>query len=180
MIRPTPPYQTDHVAWAMSFRKAAPRGGYFLIESLVYIGVLFVVLGVGYTAADHYIENSVALRRSADDLANALHAGERWRADVRSSTNIVVAQTADGLQLLRIQRPKNEISYLFATNTVFRRIGENAWSPALTHVRASSMSSDQRQQTMAWRWELELQIRAKRTRITPIFTFLATAQRLPD
>src|SRR5262245_41377459 len=137
------------------------RRGYYLIESLVYIGVLFVVLGVGYTAADHYIENSVAMRRSADDLANALHAGERWRADIRSSTNIVVTQTSEGQQLFRIQRPQNEISYLFATHTVFRRVGENVWSSALTHVRASAMSPDKRQQITAWRWELEMQIRAK-------------------
>src|SRR4029077_12950063 len=58
------------------------QGGYLLTEALVYIGLLFVILGVGYLAMDRSIDNSVLLRRNADDIANALHAGERWRADV--------------------------------------------------------------------------------------------------
>ena len=41
----------------------------------------------GYAAMYRCIDSSIALRRNADDITSALHAGERWRADVRSATN---------------------------------------------------------------------------------------------
>ena len=42
-------------------RKVSGPGAYMLTEALVYIGVLFVLLGVGYAALYRCIENSVAL-----------------------------------------------------------------------------------------------------------------------
>src|ERR1041384_5004380 len=59
--------------------------GYLMVEALVYIGVVFVVLGVGYAALYRCIDNSAVMRRTANDITKAMHAGERWRADVRAA-----------------------------------------------------------------------------------------------
>src|SRR5439155_11435731 len=69
--------------------KPQVRSGYMLIEALVYIGVSFLLLGIGFAAMYRCIDNSVGLRRSADDITSALHAGERWRADVRATVRPV-------------------------------------------------------------------------------------------
>ena len=63
--------------------RRSKAAGFQLIEALVYIAVVFVVLGAGYEALYRCIDSSITLRRNADDITNALHAGERWRADVR-------------------------------------------------------------------------------------------------
>src|ERR1019366_10279726 len=63
-----------------SGQPGASHCGYLLIEALVYIGVVAALLGVAYAAAYRSIDRSIALRRSADDITSALHAGERWRA----------------------------------------------------------------------------------------------------
>ena len=67
-------------------RRAGQRG-YLLIEALVYIAVIVALLGVAYAAMYRCIDRSIALRRNADDITSALHAGERWRADVRAATS---------------------------------------------------------------------------------------------
>ena len=63
------------------------RDASFLIEALVYFSVVVVLLAIAYMALDRCIGNSIALRRAADDIGNALRTGERWRADVRNSTS---------------------------------------------------------------------------------------------
>ena len=63
--------------------------GYLLIEALVYIAVVVTLLGVAYAAMYRCVDRSFALRRNADDITSALHAGERWRADVRAATSRV-------------------------------------------------------------------------------------------
>jgi hypothetical protein len=154
---------------------------YFLIEALVYIAVLFVLLGVGYAAMYRCVDSSVALRRNADDVTRALHAGERWRADVRSATSMVSVEETAGEQLLHLQGPSQEIVYRFATNSVSRRLGAGRWACVLPNVKSSSMKPDSREYATAWRWELELETRAqgsvKPSRVRPLFTFLAIPER---
>jgi hypothetical protein len=52
----------------MNTRSIQRNHGYLLVECLAYIGVLFVLLGVSYLALFRCINNSVALRRNAEDL----------------------------------------------------------------------------------------------------------------
>jgi hypothetical protein len=157
----------------MKKREAA----YLLTEALVYIGLVLLVLGAGYAAMSRCIDNSIALRRNADDLSSALHAGERWRADVRSATTPPRLETTAGEQMLYLSGTRGEVAYRFSANTLFRRRGAGVWSPVLTSVKTSAMQSDARQKVIAWRWELELQGRGKGTvkpgRVRPLFTFLA-------
>jgi hypothetical protein len=154
---------------------------YLLIEALVYISLVFVLLGLGYAAMYRCVDSSLALRRNADDIASALHAGERWRADVRSASNQVrLEDTSDG-QLLHLKGATNEVVYHSATNAIFRRAGEGPWVRLLPNVKSSTMKSDPRQYATAWCWELELATRTqgsvKPARIRPLFTFIAVPER---
>jgi len=161
-----------------SLQALPPRqDAYFLIEVLVYIAVVVALLGAAYSAMYHGIDSSIALRRNADEITGALHAGELWRADVRSATSQPRLESTEAGQLLYLDGTRGAIAYRFTTNTVFRRLGEGVWVRLLPRVRSSTMTSDPRQRVTAWRWELELQPRqtgsVKPSRIRPLFTFTA-------
>jgi hypothetical protein len=150
--------------------------GYMMIECLVYIGVLFALLGVGYAALYRCIASSVNLRRSADDLTRAMHVGELWRADVRSAGTGVRIETAEGAPVLHLNSTNGSVDYRFADNTLFRRTGDGPWTGLLQNVISSRFESDPRRNAVAsWRWELELQPRSKPGRFKPLFTFIAVA-----
>ena len=150
--------------------------GYMLTEALVYIGLVFVLLGIGYIAMYRCVDNSVALRRNADDILAAVHAGEQWRADIRlAERGVLWDQT--GEPFLHLQGATNAVHYRFAAGSVYRRYDAGQWSKVLDHVESSTMERDPRRAVTAWRWELELQVKAhgsfKPGRIRPLFTFLA-------
>lgn len=154
----------------------AVAGAYMLTEALVYIGLVFVLLGIGYAAMYRCIDSSAALRRNADDILRAVHAGEQWRADIRMAGRGVRWERT-GEPFLRLQGATNMVDYRFAEGTVFRREDGGEWSKMLDHVEASTMEQDARPAVVAWRWELELQTKAhgsfKPGRVRPLFTFLA-------
>jgi len=153
------------------------KRGYLLNEALVYFSVVFVILGCGYEAMYHVIDHSVAMRRSADDVSKALHAGERWRADLRASRTQSWADEAGAERVLVLSGARAEVAYKFATNAVCRRHGKGPWVPVLSQVKSSSMQADRRQSVTAWRWELELEPRRKGSvrpgSLRPLFTFMA-------
>jgi len=153
---------------------------YFLIETLVYIAVLLALLGAGYSAMYRCLDSSIALRRNADDIANALHAGERWRADLRAATSQPRLESTDAGQLLHFDSARGAVAYRFATNAVFRQLGGGAWVRLLPNVKSSTITADPREHVTAWCWELELQPRrsgsVNPSRVRPLFTFLAVPQ----
>jgi hypothetical protein len=162
----------------------APHPGqraYLLIEALVYISAVFVLLGAGYAAMYRCIDSSVALRRNADDITSALHAGERWRADVRSATSQVRLESTEAEQLLYLEGASGTVVYRFTTNALARRVGAGPWVRLLPNVKSSTMTSDPREYVTPWRWELELETRAKGSvkpgRVRPLFTFIAVPER---
>lgn len=163
---------------ATSRRLARPGcAGYMLMELLVYIGVVFIILGLGFIVLYRGIDHSMVLRRSTEDIATALRVGERWRADIRAAGAAPrIEQSADG-PILRISGPRGEVAYWYFANAVFRRTTAGAWSVALDHVESSRMEADPRSQVTAWRWELELQPQKKGSikpgRVRPLFSFEA-------
>lgn len=148
-----------------------------LIECLVYMSILLILLSVGYAAFYRCMENSLALRRSTDDLANALHAGERWRADLRAATGpIRLKDNPDG-SILVLPGGRDEVAYQFTTNAVLRRVGLGQWKTLLDRVKSSTLAPDPRSNVTAWCWELELQPRSKKPgRVRPLFTFIGVAK----
>jgi len=162
-------------------RAACGDRAYFLIEALIYIAVLFVLLGVGYAAMYRCIDSSIALRRNADDITSALHAGERWRADVRSANRQVRLEDTEAGQLLYLEGASGSVVYRFSTNAICRRLRAGTWVRLLPNVKSSTMKSDPREHVTAWRWELELEPRTtgsvKPGRVRPLFTFIAVPER---
>src|SRR5258708_34193968 len=100
---------------AFEFRSSGLRQrGYLLTEALVYIGLIFLLLGIAYGALYRLIDNSVALRRNADDIIRSVHAGELWRADVRAATQGVGLENKPEEQIVRLESPQGEVDYRFA------------------------------------------------------------------
>jgi hypothetical protein len=162
-------------------RRGGGQRAYLLIEVLVYISVIVALLGAGYAAMYRCVDSSFALRRNADDITSALHAGERWRADVRTANSQVRVESTDVGQLLYLEGTHGTVVYRFTTNAVFRSIGAGPWVRLLENVKSSIMVADKREYVTAWRWELEIQPRGKGSvkpaRVRPLFTFLAVPER---
>jgi type II secretory pathway pseudopilin PulG len=153
------------------------RGAFTLIEVLVYLSVLMVVIGVGFSALYQCMDASQMLKRNTADIADALRAGEDWRGDVRAARGGVVIESKDGEQIVRIPRQRAEVSYRFAENTIFRRIGNGDWLPLLANVKGSEFVSESRSNLTVCRWELELQSRSRKLgTIKPLFTFIAVPE----
>jgi Tfp pilus assembly protein FimT len=150
------------------------RSAYTLAEMLVYMSLLFLILGMAYAAMYRSMDASTALRRNANDIVQTLKAGEQWRLDVRAATGpIHLEKTAQNV-ILHLPHGPTEIDYLLSTNRVSRRVNAADWTVVLDHVKNSDFVTDQRKKVTAWRWEVELQTSRKRiTRVQPLFTFLA-------
>lgn len=158
--------------------------GYMLVEALVYISLVFVVLGTGYAVMYRCVENSVLLRRNAQDMTTALNAGERWRADIRASRLPLQIENSEIGQTLRLKGEAGEVVYRFETNTVTRRVQGQPVIRLLSDVRSSAMRASPRQKVIAWQWEVELLPRAKGYskpgRVRPLFSFTAVPVRSAD
>ena len=152
------------------------QAGYMLTEVLVYIGLVVLLLGLAYAAMYRSIDNSIGLRRNADDIAGALHAGEIWRADVRLATSGIRWVKSPEDSVLHMNGGTNHVEYQFRSDAVYRRLNGSGWARVLDRVKSSSMEPEPRSGVATWRWELELspQSRAsyKPGRVRPLFTFL--------
>jgi hypothetical protein len=157
---------------AISF--ARRQSGILLLECVVYLALFAFLLGIGTAAFYFCLDHSKALIYATDDIASALLAGERWRADVRDSTgNISVETTATG-EVVRIPEMEKEIVYRFESGEILREIPVLKNSQLLLpKVKASQMKADERGIVNAWRWELELTQRRKETHLPLLFTFEA-------
>jgi len=148
--------------------------GIMLIECMVYLAVFVILLGIGTAAFFFCWDHTRALIFATDDIAAALHAGERWRADVRHATGkISVATTATG-ESVGIPEAGKKIVYRFESGEVRREIPTLKDSELLLpKVRSSRMQADARGAVDAWRWELELTPRRQETHLPLRFTFEA-------
>ena len=148
--------------------------GIALVECMVYIVLLFLVMGMAYAGFYEVLEHTTKLNRTAADINRVLHAGELWRADVRGSVGLP-KQGEVGSQLVwQIPQGKKEIVYLFKGDTVYRQEGNNAApAPFLAQVKSSRMLLDKGQQVTSCRWEVELDGGRKPGKMKPLFTFQA-------
>jgi len=167
---------------AAGSNRSPKQMAYLLTEALVYIGLVFVLLGVAYAGLYRFIDNSVLLRRSCEDISRAMHAGERWRADIRSASAGVRLESNPEGDILHLQNSLGEIAYTIRHGAVLRRAGTGPWVSVLANVKASSMQDHLQPGVKAWRWELELLPQTKGSikpgRVRPLFTFLAAPRPL--
>jgi hypothetical protein len=154
--------------------RARGRSGILLMECLMYLAVFAILLGGATTVFYFCWDHSKAMIYATDDIASALRAGERWRADVRAATGKISVETTATGELLRIPETEKEIVYRFESGEVRRQIAsENFSQLLLPKVRTSQMKMDARGEVTAWRWELELAERRKETQLPLLFTFEA-------
>jgi Tfp pilus assembly protein FimT len=148
--------------------------GVSLFECLVYISLVTVVLGIATAVFYKCWDAHRAIRRNADDIVRALHAGERWRADIRAATGRIQLIESNGVERLRVPGPRGGVVYSFADGEVRRQA--NPAAPelvVLSSVKSSRMKTDARQIVTAWQWDLELKSNRKDMRLRPLFTFEA-------
>lgn len=154
--------------------------GYLLMECMVYIAVFAVVTGLGLATFYLCWENSRGLRFTADDVAAALRAGERWRADIRGATGTITVEHTPVGELLRIPCGTNDILYQFTAGKIHRQSSSSGFAELmLTTVGASQMVMDRRGPVNAWRWELELEPHRQVTPLPLQFTFEAATKTAP-
>jgi hypothetical protein len=159
---------------------ARARAGYLLIECLIYLSVFVVILGLALGAFYVCWDYSKALYYATDDINAALHAGERWRADIRSATGKIAVETTPEGERLRIPQGTDELIYSFNAGEVRRQIASSDFSELLLpKVSVSQMVTETRGPVAAWRWELELTPRRKETHLPLLFTFEAAAKPTP-
>ena len=157
-------------------RRAA---GILLTECLVYLSVFTILLGIGTAAFYFCWDHSRALIFATDDIAAALHTGERWRADVRAATGKIAVETTAAGEVVRIPEAEKEVVYRFESGAVRREIpAVNLSQVLLPKVKSSQMQAEARAGVTAWRWELELTPRRKEAYLPLRFTF-AAAQSKP-
>ena len=156
--------------------RAARQRGVSLIECIVYIAVLVMVLGTALVGFNRCWDNNKHLRRNAEDIVRALHAGEQWRADLRAATGkIQVKQQPEGEQVI-IPLRGGPITYTYSAGTVQRQTGLTGKAVVLlNNVKTSAMAAEPRLHVTAWRWELELAAVRKDVAVRPIFTFETVA-----
>ena len=150
---------------------AATRRGVTLIEMMVYVAVVSVVTMVAMLTYLTCWDHAIAVHRVSDDIVRTLEAGERWRDDVRGAAG--PPTLAEGV--LRVPHQGGDVLYRLADDTVERKAGAGEWAQALAEVKASRMLLDEGKHVRSWRWELELQVRKKKARLRPLFTFRAVA-----
>jgi hypothetical protein len=164
----------------LSIPRVGASAGYLLIECLVYLSVIVVVLGLGFGAFYVCWDYSKALHYATDDINAALHAGERWREDIRNATGKVTVETRPEGEVLRIPCGTNEVFYRFNAGEIRRQVASSDFSELLLPtVKASQMVTEARGPAAAWRWELELNSRRKETHLPLLFTFEAAARPAP-
>ena len=147
--------------------------GIMMLECVVYLGLLFLVLGFAYQAFYVCWDTSIGLRRNADDIMRALDVGEAWRQDIRSARGQIWLETTGSEELLHIPQGNGEVLYRLADGELQRFApGTARWVTLLSKVKSSHMQSDPRDHVTAWRWELELG-RVRNARVRPLFTFQA-------
>jgi hypothetical protein len=168
------------IARRLGRRPVSPcaQAGLLLGECLIYIAVWSVLLGLAFATFYRVLDNATKLRRSAADITRALHAGERWREDIRQATGSIQLEGVEGAveQALHVPQTSGEVIYFFTGTNVLRRTRPDApWLEALGGVKTSRMIRDVRERVVAWRWELELKTTAKKIDLRPLFSVQAVA-----
>ena len=159
---------------------ARGQTGYLLLECLVYIVVFAVITGLALATFYLCWDNSKALRLTTDDVAVALRAGERWRADIRGATAKITIENVTAGELLRIPSGTNEIRYRFTAGKIRRQLASSGFDESmLTAVETSQMVMDTRGTVTAWRWELALKPHLEATHSPLQFTFEAATRTAP-
>lgn len=148
--------------------------GILLPEVIVYLSVILIVTGLAGAAFYKALDFSKHLHRVAGDISTCISAGERWRAEIRTATNAVMAETYGATRMLLIPGGKGQILYRFGEGKLERASAlDGPWVPVVEKVKRCEFHRDENAGVVSWRWELELAPRRSTAVIAPMFTFQA-------
>jgi prepilin-type N-terminal cleavage/methylation domain-containing protein len=150
--------------------KYTRQQGFTLIECLVYMALFVVVVGFATVAFFHFWDDTRGFNRNAQEVVRVLHAGDQWRADIRSARRPIQMTSSNGEEQLRIPATNGDITYSFSNGELRRQE-----KVLLADLKSSEMESNQGVHVPAWRWELEIKSIRKQTLWRPLFTFEAVA-----
>jgi hypothetical protein len=162
-------------ASATATPRARRAAAFSLLECLVYVGLLFVILGLALMTFYRTEENNRNLSRNTEDILRTLRAGEQWRADVRQAVAPLQQRESGTGSELTIPHANGPVKYLWRQGSVWREEGARS-REVLSGVANSKMEKDPRRQVTVWRWEVELAGRQRVARVKPLFTFSAVAR----
>jgi Tfp pilus assembly protein PilE len=145
--------------------------GFTLVECLLYFGVLSVIAGLAFCAYFNCQKNTRQLQAFSNQLLRTMHAGERWRAEIRSARGVPFL--LDDSKFC-IPSETGKVIYSLSDGTLWRQIDEkNSKVEVIKGIKTSVMHLDEDAHIHAWRWELELSPSTKQSKNTYCFTFKA-------
>jgi hypothetical protein len=148
--------------------------GIMLIECMVYLAAVVLVLGLAFALFHTCSDQYVGLRRNAEDITRALHAGERWRDDIRRATAPVGYLASDPRPMWRIPQRDTDVYYLLEAGSLWRFASSNSVpEEVLGRVLSSEMRDETRGEVRCCAWAVELKSRLKGPHVRPVFHFLA-------
>lgn len=98
------------------------RNGWYLIQMMMYVGILFIVTNAVYRYFNEVDLNSRMMARSAQNLTQAVNHGNRWRAHVRSASRIDMNPQTPHAMMLEFPE-KEPMVYYFSDECLWRTIG---------------------------------------------------------
>jgi len=155
-------------------REGRRIAGVMLTEVLVYLAVFAILTSIAFAAFYLCWDHTRALVATTDDITAAVHAGERWRADIRSATGKITVEMLTNGEQVRIPQKNGEVVYRYQNGGLWRKLASSpSEQRVFEKVKASQMRSELRNGVTAWRWELELPLRRSQTQLPLLFTFEA-------
>ena len=158
-----------------------------LIELLIYFGALAVigtlVLGLYYSG----LQKAKAVRQAAADIARVTNFGDRWREKIRDSDQVELVDS----RLILYQNGHPRFYYQFDNDTIWqRKEGEQLRKAVLTGVSDCRFDYRHKGDIKAkrnddghiieppddlsiWKMEINLKSSNKKSRIKPLFCFIA-------
>ncbi|MDB6053465.1 MAG: hypothetical protein JWN25_988 [Verrucomicrobiales bacterium] len=155
--------------------KLGRRMGITLLETIVYIACLGIILGLASSAFFRVLTQTQRLTRSIDRVEKLLNFGERWRAEIRTSTGPIELLPATSGQSIRILSKASEITYTLDAGKLFRmEKGRNA-SPQIlfSNLTSASFTTQQYSNVTAWSWHVEVEDESSRFKKHTVLDFLA-------
>ena len=142
---------------------------YYLVELIVYLGIVAAVLGVGGDALWEAFRNSRRLNENSQQIEAVLRTGERWRREIRHAS----ASPSTTTNSCRIRTPRGSVTYSVRGQDLVRSVSGKPDQVVLHAVKRSAFFKDPATSCQPWRWELELQSDPTRRIVVPLFTFEA-------
>lgn len=154
------------------------HSGIMLVEALVYLAIFGMVSGICLVTFHHFQQQSRHLRLAAEDVSQAVDAGERWRQAIREAVDVPV--NLEGETGVEIVTKQGRTRFWLEEGNLWRLRPDGTRDVLLGDVAESRMFSETREYVTVWHWEVTLQTRNPHPSIRPKFSFLAVpAHRQP-